>query len=159
MFERRFSTIALIHSSPSFSRSLIPKRMGILRSSCRWPHFLTRYTYHATVSSVREAESTSTSPSPLRSMPNTENAPSVAIEMTFEPSAAYGPEGGEAERPTWMRIRRTKEQLIDDANPQTQTKERIERRRTEIKHKLGALLLLSSATGRARGGCSAGNGR
>ena len=76
-------------------------------------------------------------------MPNTENAPSVAIEMAFEPSAAYGPEGGEAERPTWMRIRRTKEQLID-GNPQTRTKERIERRRTEIKHKLGALLLLSS---------------
>ena len=76
-------------------------------------------------------------------MPNTENAPSVAIDMAVEPSAAYGPEGGEAERPTWMRIRRTKEQLID-GNPQTRTKERIERRRTEIKHKLGALLLLSS---------------
>ena len=75
-------------------------------------------------------------------MPNTENAPSVAIDMAVEPSAAYGPEGGEAERPTWMRIRRTKEQLID-GNPQTRTKERIERRPTEIKHKLGALLLSS----------------
>ena len=95
-------------------------------------------------------------------MPNTENAPSVAIEMAFEPSAAYGPEGGEAERPTWMRIRRTKEQLID-GNPQTRTKERIERRRTEIKHNLGALLLLSSVgdwkSACARGGCSAGNER
>ena len=29
-------------------------------------------------------------------MPNTENAPSVAIDMAVEPSAAYGPEGGEA---------------------------------------------------------------
>ena len=91
-------------------------------------------------------------------MPNTENAPSVTIEMAVEPSAAYGPEGGEAEQPTWMRIRRTKEQLID-ANPKTRTKERIEQRRTEIKHKLGALLLLPSATGRARSGCSAGNER
>ena len=55
---------------------------------------MTPISNHATVSSVREAESTSTSPSPSRSMPNTENAPSVAIEMTFEPSAACGPEGG-----------------------------------------------------------------
>ena len=66
----------------------------------------------------------STSPSPSRSMPNTENAPSVTIEMTFEPPAAYGPEGGEAEPPTWMRIRRTKEHLID-ANPQTRTKNEL----------------------------------
>ena len=53
----RFS-IARKHSPPpSFCRSLIPKRMGILRTPCRWPHSLTRYTtYHATVPSLRGGE-------------------------------------------------------------------------------------------------------
>ena len=74
----------------TLAQNTVGRGVGAAEAACASQSF----SYHATVSSLPDADSASTSPSPSTSIAKTERAPSAAFVMTrsvkdWEPSFSY----------------------------------------------------------------------